>query len=299
MLTPNEDTANNARMIELQRLLAPVMTAGWVVAKFTGGVRLITSELGSTPMTALVNGTPGIAIPLDTSHCLGIFPKARRAIIKRKEDKLFPLIYRFEESNSAEATTLNASIARSARVNLFASSIEELLQFKSANKMASLASFEPEDFGFVSGGRRAFHQFTWHRIMSALPLLSEGLIDPSFPIHWATIENSGMYVPLSWVPVYRPPYMPKSLQMRRNLLCVDISSPPPSKIIWPYIERYWNTTPPTHDFDAIASGSLRPPENWRSIAWLATLVNTLETLNRANIEGTKAARRTDPGINRS
>jgi hypothetical protein len=76
----NTDNTNMSRIIRLQRMLAPVTTARWVVLHSTAAQPVISNDLGLTLTKNLANGEIGWAIPLDKQTILGIFPLKRRSI---------------------------------------------------------------------------------------------------------------------------------------------------------------------------------------------------------------------------
>lgn len=79
------DNTNNARLIEFQRLLAPVMAARWVVMHTKDSHSVITNELGFTIFQPPDGSEPGIAIPIGPNAILGIirtWPDHGRLIVQ-------------------------------------------------------------------------------------------------------------------------------------------------------------------------------------------------------------------------
>ena len=78
----NPDNTNGSRILRLQRQLAPVMAARWVVLHNVdpGASPFISNDLGLVGTQNGVTKAVGWAIPLDPQTLLGIFPQKIRAI---------------------------------------------------------------------------------------------------------------------------------------------------------------------------------------------------------------------------
>lgn len=74
------DNTNGSRILRLQRQLAPVTAARWVVLHNQGDLSLVSNNLGLMLTQNLENGEAGWAIPIDTKTILGIFPRKFREI---------------------------------------------------------------------------------------------------------------------------------------------------------------------------------------------------------------------------
>lgn len=66
--------------MEFQRLLAPVMTARWMVMHRTGGEPFVINEIGLVGTSDPSTGDVGWALPLSRSSPLCIYPKVSRAV---------------------------------------------------------------------------------------------------------------------------------------------------------------------------------------------------------------------------
>ena len=79
----NPDNTNGSRIIRLQRQLAPVMAARWVVLHNTDpNTPIISNDLGLVLTKDVSTGAVGWAIPLDPKTVLGIFPQKVRHIAR-------------------------------------------------------------------------------------------------------------------------------------------------------------------------------------------------------------------------
>lgn len=76
----SSDNTNGARLIELQRLLAPVICARWVVLHRMGAEPFILNDLGLMPTRDLSIDEWGWAMPISMHAVLGVFPRATRTV---------------------------------------------------------------------------------------------------------------------------------------------------------------------------------------------------------------------------
>jgi hypothetical protein len=74
------DNTNRARLLELQRLLAPVTCARWVVLHQAGGAPFIVNDLGLMPTRDLGLQQDGFAIPIGARSVVGVFPQRARTV---------------------------------------------------------------------------------------------------------------------------------------------------------------------------------------------------------------------------
>lgn len=74
----------DARPFELQRLLAPITAARWVVMHTRGETPLLTSDIGWAPYRDPVAREVGLAIPLDVKTLLGVVPRRNNTVLRWK-----------------------------------------------------------------------------------------------------------------------------------------------------------------------------------------------------------------------
>ena len=86
------DNINFGRILEIQRLLTPILAANWIVFNIQGNEELITNDIGYAPFRNLPTGEIGFSIPLDTKHILGIMPRKERIIAYAENNEWFPVI---------------------------------------------------------------------------------------------------------------------------------------------------------------------------------------------------------------
>jgi hypothetical protein len=112
------DNTNVSRILRLQRQLAPVAAARWVVLHNQGGLPLVSNDLGLVLTQNLENGEAGWAIPIDTKTILGIFPRKFREIATYRDDRWYADIEHLYP-NPTTFSGFNHQIARSATEFIF------------------------------------------------------------------------------------------------------------------------------------------------------------------------------------
>lgn len=167
------DNANMARLLELQRLLGPVAVAKWVVVRFPGQGSLLTNDLGYAPFQNRARGEAGIAIPLGASHALTVAPRRKGRVAVVRSGKWFPDV-EYVDAPPGDREDLNRAVSAAAGRFIFGPNegfVDRWLQ------VASPASppLEPGQLGFITGTLALAHEFTWHRLTTALERdLSDG-----------------------------------------------------------------------------------------------------------------------------
>jgi tetratricopeptide (TPR) repeat protein len=186
------DNTNGARLFELQRLLGPVAAAKWIVVSIQGGP-LLTSDLAYTPFVHPRSGDSGMAIPLGQSHVLAIVPQQGRTVLMARGNKWIPVIHRVRAA-AHEQTGLNKAIAANAQRFLFGPNAETISAFLLAGHTPGLPP-EPEQLGFISGPLAVAHEFTWHRLVSAIAKPPSDLKQWDFALDWKTVA-AGWHPPV-------------------------------------------------------------------------------------------------------
>lgn len=160
-----EENANGARFIELERLLAPVCCARWVVLHKDGGEPFILNDLGLTGTFDPIAGEPGWAVPISQNSVLGIFPKKMRAVAGYDVGKWWSLI-EHRRLDSLEARGFNESMARLATSYIIGPDREVVERFapvlgKNADASALMESWPFDHKTLVA------HAKDWHRLITA------------------------------------------------------------------------------------------------------------------------------------
>jgi hypothetical protein len=159
------ENSNGARYIELERLLAPVCCARWVVLNKSGGEPFVLNDLGLTGTVDKITGEPGWAIPIGKDTILGIFPKRRRGVALYHEGAWWPLI-EHRRVDSLEAQGFNnamAHLATSYVVGANAAVVERLTPHVGEHAdVSALMDAWPFDHR-----TRLAHAKDWHRLLTA------------------------------------------------------------------------------------------------------------------------------------
>ena len=194
------DNANRARLMDLQRLLGFVSTAKWLVLTTQGTEKLITNDLGYSPFINPIYGDKGIGIPLDHNIILAIIPTTKdHPIFYEKDNKWVPII-NYLDLPPDNHHGLNKALAQNALRFIFGSDKSAVQKYVQGTPLSS-SSPEPEELGFPDGRFSRAHEFTWHRLVSAIkkhPSDKEGW---DFSLDWKVIASG-------WYP---PPILPANL----------------------------------------------------------------------------------------
>jgi hypothetical protein len=171
-LASSTDNAKQARIMEIQRLLAPVLVAEWKVITLSDGEPLMTNDWSFLP----VGPGAGISIPLGRDHVLQVVPQKSRTIATLKGDHWLPVIS-WVTSKSSDRLAFNKALAENARRFLFGSDCTLVKKYLPSGT-SQLTPLEPPQLGFIFGTHAVVHEFMWHRFVSAL---HKGIADKMDP----------------------------------------------------------------------------------------------------------------------
>jgi hypothetical protein len=203
-LEKNPDNTNNARLLELQRLLAPILGAKWIVLETTGKAPVIINDIGYAPFRHKTISDFGFAIPLNLNHILVLVPMRNREIIEVKNGHWFPII-QYSTLFPDNHIGLNNILTRNARRFIFGSEkalIQSLLQQESNPSPVP----EPGELGFIDGRLAMVHEFTWHRLVSTLSKDPENESSWSFNLDFDALAAG--WVPPIILPINLPEFPP-------------------------------------------------------------------------------------------
>lgn len=213
----SSDNTNQARILELQRLLAPILAARWIVLTAQGEGDIVTNDIGFVAYARANTKDPGISIPLDRRHTLALVPQRLRRVAYARDGAWYPFIeYGFLDPGSH--LDLNGILASNAKRFIFGSdegTIGPLLDRKESLTRVP----DPAELGFISGNLAVVHEFAWHRLVSALakPLMSD---DPtSFDLDWKAIAKG--WTPPVIFPLNLPEF-PSSLSRQGDTISLDL-----------------------------------------------------------------------------
>jgi hypothetical protein len=150
------DNTNIGRLMEFQRLLAPVAVSSWLVLRILGDDPLITNDLGYAPFINLRTNESGMAIPIGFEYVLVIIPMFRRVLAIENGGEWIPMI-RYEHEPPDNHKNLNKILAIHSRRFFFGSSESTIKQYV-PNKSQPKYPLEPMQLGFVNGNVARNHE---------------------------------------------------------------------------------------------------------------------------------------------
>jgi tetratricopeptide (TPR) repeat protein len=211
---------NGARIMELQRLLAPILAANWIILTLQGDGQIITNDVGWTPYINRINGQKGMAIPLDRKHVLVLIPQMKRSILRVVGGKWVPII-EFDNLDPGAHLSLNDALSNAAQRFLIGPDDSSVMRHLRQSDQAPLLP-EPHQLGFLSVDEARAHDFTWHRLVSAVSKGSTGKRSTSFDLNWPAIKSD-------WAPPVLIPDnlvgFPPALTRKGREIIVDFYNP--------------------------------------------------------------------------
>jgi hypothetical protein len=221
------DNTNNARLIEFNRFLAPIMAAQWVVMHTDGTVPVVTNELGFTYFLPQGHTVPSIAIPIASNAILGItrtWPNSGRLIMKdggtgQWRTTIERIDLTLEDQHMIHDAL--AKISHSFLIGPTASTVEP--HQKSLNDDSPL---NPDIMGafWPNPLIRLAHEFEWHRAVTAISKKSTTLTQQD-------LENFDLdviardWMPALIVPVNLRPF-PTGLRLRDDKIYLGMTEVP-------------------------------------------------------------------------
>lgn len=183
----DRDNTNRARLFELQRLLAPVLAAKWIVFETQGDGPLITNDIGFAGYVDGRIGELGIAVPMTLSHVLLLVPTRDRVIVGVRDGRWVPII-EYRQLHAGNHLKLNETLGRWARRFLFGPDEAAVRQYLTQQISPSPVP-EPGMLGFIDGPLAVVHEFTWHRLVGVLAKHPESEQSWSFELDWGAIAK--------------------------------------------------------------------------------------------------------------
>jgi uncharacterized protein DUF4238 len=217
-----QDHINLARLFELQRLLAPVMTARWLVAHTDGTSPLISNDLGYAIYRDPEFEMSGMAVPLNQHAVLCLVPLRSRRILEARGFSWAALI-EHRPLDPGNHRGLNDAIALAAQRFMYGATqkaVEPHLQPLSEDRKHPP---EPGQLGFAVGPLAVVHEFAWHRLVSSVARAPGDARVARFELDWQAISED-------WSPpVYFPanlPEFPPSLRVDGDFIDIELYEVP-------------------------------------------------------------------------
>lgn len=178
---------NGARSIELQRLMAPVTAARWVVLHNGSSQAILNSDLGAVFMGDSETREVGWGIPIDSQTILGVLPKDRRAIGRLRDDR-WEAVIEHKWGANLNVVDLNDRIASSATEFVFGRDGTEIDARVGhlGQRTQSADTFLP--WPYSSTDLRQF-ELEWHRISSIITPETSTAVDVDGEIDFEELKT--------------------------------------------------------------------------------------------------------------
>jgi hypothetical protein len=157
---------NYARLMELQRLRAPVIGADWVVLTTTGSNSQTTCDLGYTGFVHVESGRRGMAVPLGPHHLLLVIPALKRTVAVARGGKWWPVI-RYGILADEQHLGFLETLARNAQRFVIGPTERAVGRHRISGIWTPRVP-EPPAHGFFRGDMARRYEHTYLRLVAAL-----------------------------------------------------------------------------------------------------------------------------------
>jgi hypothetical protein len=213
------DNVNMARLFEFQRLLAPVMSARWVVMHTSSDHPVITNELGFT-FSASQNGSKAVVIPIGPDAILAIVPTwpHGRVIMRDRGTGQWRALIEHVMLKPDEQRNFNRALANIAQGFLVGPTAASVKLHQQA--LDEDLPLNPEYLGSLWPCYRVLseHQLEWYNMVSAISKKSSELTQPDLE---RRIPNE---IAKDWKPVLIWPmnldYVPTGLLLQDDAIAL-------------------------------------------------------------------------------
>jgi len=173
-----QETINSDRILEFQRLLAPILAAEWVVSKVKGSTSLITNDIACAPYKNSNGNDYGWAIPLGLTHVLVVIPRAQRRIASFTEDRWIPNI-QYSELPVDDLISLNSVLSQLSNRFIFGSDPTVLKRYLLLDNNYVV----PEIYtaGFISGIKAMQYELSWFKYINMIHYKLEKILELGLP----------------------------------------------------------------------------------------------------------------------
>jgi hypothetical protein len=168
------ENINYDRIFEFQRLLAPVLSADWIVLKINGNTPLITNDIGYAPFSNPGVGDHGWAIPLGLSHILALVPKQQRIIATFINNKWIPNIH-YLNLPKDNHNSFNSILSQYSRRFIFGSDSSIICRYLNGNNNQKIPEFAQA--GFITGIKAMQYELTWFKFLNIVSIGIEEILE--------------------------------------------------------------------------------------------------------------------------
>lgn len=181
--------ANEARLLELQRLLAPVAAAQWQVIHAPVGASYINNDVNMAPcIKQAMGGQPtaeGWTIPMSRRLVLHLFPRPVRDVMYVREDGTWMAYLEHHHADFRDVHRTNSAVSVNARELILGSDSRTVQRYGAALGQAMKTQkyplgYDPMDgWGQVPSSVQREHEFDWHRLctLAAQPVGERATIE--------------------------------------------------------------------------------------------------------------------------
>jgi hypothetical protein len=160
------DNINFARILEHQRLLAPICGAAWTVLATSGGVEQITNDLGFIGFEHVQTKYRGIAVPLGRYHILTLRPRLQAILAIAKAGTWVPEI-RFGKISDEQHIAFTATVGAAAQRFVFGPTERAVTPYIIKQELPLLVP-DPADLGFLAGRRASVHEMLFFELLQKI-----------------------------------------------------------------------------------------------------------------------------------
>lgn len=218
LLGEKRTDTNNARLFELQRLLAPILVADWKVLRITGAGSVIVNDVGFMPFLDGPTSKCGFAIPLDLKHILILVPNRRRTVAKLLNKKWYPII-EYADMPTGHHFSFNETLSVFASKFIIGPTKISLTPYISCSRPSEPIKLEEYHTDFISGSLMVVHEFTWHRLASLLERDPCELAEGTVEIDYSNLVKG--WCPPIFIP-FNLPEFPSSVEVAGEDIIVNL-----------------------------------------------------------------------------
>ena len=221
----NKDNTNGSRSIRLQRMLAPVMGARWVVLHSNADVPIISNDIGLVRTKDLSNGDFGWAIPLDSRTILGIFPKKFDRIASYESGTWYAdIAHEYPDQNIFQ--TLNQEIGKAANEFIFGATEDSIKNVQISQEK------EPLDLAMVMEGgwnktlsryEYIAHEYEWYYLaaITNLNLSPDAAIEYRF--NMKDVDLAAKWSPPSYIVTLGLSSFSSGIGINGNIMALNLN----------------------------------------------------------------------------
>lgn len=214
----NQEFSDFIRLLEFQRLLAPIIAGDWKVLEVTGAGQVLLSDLGFIPFTDGHSYLNGVAISLSLRHVLIVVPNRHRMVGVFDGQKWLPVVS-YNKMIPGNLHSYNNSIASFARKIIIGPTKESLINYVRRPPDYLPPNVDECKIDFISGALSVPHEFTWHRIAAYIGESHQEVEDGMLDLDFSKLNKSNS--PMVFLPDNLPCF-PSQVYIRGNSMWVDL-----------------------------------------------------------------------------